>query len=148
MSNRWERLLDKKPIPLLEHLLAEVARLLTKELRGWPLNVLELDVATGGAFVDLLAKDAPRPPKEVFTEALKLARWDLERASDATDDYFRNRRYLTAGVADADRPALLLVSRWLVEQLLSLGEATEGRVKRADMAGVLDSLRLSLSAPA
>jgi hypothetical protein len=140
MSSRWERLLDTKPIPLQEHLLDEVARLLDKELRGWPLNVEELDVATGGGFVDFLAAEAPRPPKEVFTEALRLTRWDLERATDAIDDYFRNRRYRQAGVGDADRPALLFVTRWLLEQLLGLGEATHGRVKRPDMARVLDRL--------
>jgi len=106
-------------------------------------------LATGGGFVDLLAADAPRPPKEVFTEALRLARWDLERSTDAVDDYFRNRRYREAGVTDADRPALLLVTRWLLEQLLSLGEATMGRVKRSDMARVLDRLERALSsAPA
>jgi len=149
MSKRWERVLDQKPIPLLEHLLDEVARLLGKELLGWPLGVEELDVATGGGFVDLLAADAPRPPKEVFTEALRLARWDLERSTDAVDDYFRNRRYREAGVTDADRPALLLVTRWLLEQLLSLGEATMGRVKRSDMARVLNRLERALSsAPA
>ena len=76
----------------------------------------------------------------VFSEARRLARWDLERATDAIDDYFRNRRYADAGIPDADRPALHLVSRWLVEQLLSLGEATGGRVKRADLVAVLDRL--------
>ena len=149
MSKRWERVLDQKPIPLLEHLLDEVARLLGTELLGWPLGVQELDVATGGAFLDLLAADALRPPRPVFTEALRLASWDLEHSTDAVDEYFRNRRYREAGLADANRPALLLVTRWLLEQLLSLGEATEGRVSRADMAGVLDRLERALaSAPA
>jgi hypothetical protein len=149
MSNRWERLLDTKPIPIQEHLLDEVARLLEAELRGWPLNVEELDVATGRGFVDFLSKETPRPPKEVFTEALRLTRWELERATDALDDYFRNRRYQQAGVVEAGRPALLFVTRWLLEQLLSLGEATAGRVKRKDMAHVLDRLeRRSASAPA
>ena len=42
----------------------------------------------------------------------------------------RNRRYLEVGIVDAERPVLLLVSRWVLEQLLSLSEATEGRVDR------------------
>jgi hypothetical protein len=144
MRSRWERLLDQKPIPLLEHLLEEVAQLLGQELQAWPLSIEELDVATGRDFAALLAADAPRPPKKVFSEALRLARWDLERATDPVDDYFRNRRYAEAGLADADRPALLLVSRWLLEQLLSLQESTEGRLKRADMARVLDRLERAL----
>jgi hypothetical protein len=140
MSTRWERLLDEKPIPLLEHLLDEVARLLQKELQAWPLGIQELDTATGGRFADLLTGDAKRPPKQVFSQALSLARWDLERAADRVDDYFRNRRYGEAGLTDADRPALLFVSRWLLEQLLSVAEATSGRVKRADLLRVLDRL--------
>lgn len=140
MSTRWERLLDQKPIPLLEHLLDEVARLLQKELQAWPLSIQELDTATGTRFADFLTGDAKRPSREVFTEALRLARWDLERATDSVDDYFRNGRYSEAGLTDADRPALLFVSRWLLEQLLSVAEATSGRVKRADLLRVLDRL--------
>ena len=138
MSTRWERLLDQKPMPLLEHLLEEVARLLDQELQAWPLNIQELDTATGSRFADFLTGEAKRPSEEVFSQALHLARWDLERATDRVDDYFKNRRYLEAGLTDADRPALLFVSRWLLEQLLSLAEATSGRVKRADLLRVLD----------
>ncbi len=140
MSTRWERLLDQKPRPLLEHLLEEVARLLHRELQAWPLSIQELDTTTGGRFADFLTGDAQRPLKEVFSEALRLARWDLERATERSDDYFKNRRYQEAGLTDADRPALLFVSRWLLEQLLSLQEATSGRVKRTDLLRVLDRL--------
>ncbi len=147
MGNRWERLLDTKPIPLLEHLLEEVARRLTAELRAWPLPVQEVDVATGRSFAGLLSGDVPRPPEAAFRQALRLACWDLERATDAVDDYFRNRRYLEVGLTEADRPALLLVSRWLVEQLLSLGEASPGRVRRPEMASILRRLEVAFSAP-
>jgi hypothetical protein len=138
MSNRWERLLDTKPIPLLEHLLDEVSRLLHTQLQAWPLDIQELDTATGARFADFLTGDAKRPPKDVFGEALRLARWDLERATDSVDDYYRNRRYLAAGLTEADRPALLFVSRWLLEQLLSVAEATGGRLKRSDLVRILD----------
>jgi hypothetical protein len=140
MSTRWERLLAQKPIPLLEHLLDEVAKLLQKELQAWPLSIQELDTATGSRFADFLTGDAQRPSPDVFSEALRLARWDLEHATERLDDYFRNRRYAQAGLTDADRPALHFVSRWLLEQLLSVAEATSGRVKRADLLRVLDRL--------
>jgi hypothetical protein len=148
MSTRWERLLDQKPVPLLEHLLEEVGRLLQQELQAWPLSVQELDTATGARFADFLTGEAKRPAKEVFSEAMRLARWDLERATDRVDDYFRNRLYQASGLTDADRPALLFVSRWLLEQLLSVAEATSGRVKRADLLRVLDRLASSPSSGA
>jgi len=145
--SRWDRLLEQKPIPLREHLLDEAARLLAAELARWPLPVGELDLATGRAFAELLSGASPRPRPEVFSEAIRLARWDIDRRAEASDDYFRNRRYTDAGLIDAERPALLLVSRWLVERLLALGEATEGRVRRLDMAAVLDRLGASASGP-
>jgi hypothetical protein len=138
MSTRWERLLDQKPVPLLEHLLDEVARLLNQQLKTWPLDIQELDTATGTHFADFLTGDTERPPKEVFSESVRLARWELERATDSLDDYFRNRRYQAVGLTEAHRPALLFVSRWLLEQLLSVGEATSGRVKRADLLRLLE----------
>lgn len=141
--NRWDHLLEQKPLPLRQHLLEEAARLLAAELARWPLPVGELDLATGRAFVELLSGESPRPRPEVFSEAIRLARWDLDRRTEASDDYFRNRRYTDAGLIDDERTALLLVSRWLVEQLLALGEATEGRVRRAEMAAVLDRLRVT-----
>ena len=146
--SRWERLLEQKPIPLREHLLDEAARLIAAELARWPLPVGELDLPTGRAFAGLLSGESPRPRPEVFREAIRLARWDIDRRAEDSDVYFRNRRYTDAGLIDAERPALLLVSRWLVEQLLALGEATQGRVRRPDMAAVLDRLGASVSEPA
>ena len=32
MSSRWERLLDQKPVPILEHLLDQAARLFSEQL--------------------------------------------------------------------------------------------------------------------
>jgi hypothetical protein len=147
VSNRWERLLEQQPVSLRTHLLDEVARLLAREWSVWPLPVDEVDLATGRALVELLSGRVPRPPPEVYAEALKLTRWDIERAPEATDDYFRNHRYRGAGVLDDDRQALLLLNRWLLEQLLSLSEATEGRVRRSDLATVLDRLAETLNAP-
>jgi hypothetical protein len=148
MSNRWERLLEQKPIPVREHLLDEVARLLDKELKSWPLSIEELDTATGGRFAGFVTGESKRPPEEAFAEARRLTRWELDRATEAFDEYFRNRRYTDAGLTDAHRPALLFLSRWLLEQLLSVGEATQGRLKRADMARVLDRLESPASARA
>ena len=57
----------------------------------------------------------------------------------------RNRRYQQAGIPEGERPALLLVSRWVLEQLLSLSEATGGRVDRQALLGVVDRLERGLA---
>jgi hypothetical protein len=147
MTSRWDRLLGQKPISLSEHLAQEAARHLATELRRWPLPVEALEPEASHEVVELLGPDSPRPPAEAFTAALQLARWDLERQHEAYDDYMRNRRYLEVGLVEADRPALLLVSRWVLEQLLALSEATGGRVDRKALVSIIERIRRHLASP-
>src|SRR4051794_26188558 len=99
MPGRWEQLLDQKPVPVLEALLDEVAKRLSGDLARWPLPVEDVDTASLGSFAPLLSPEVPPPGAPLFREAFRLARWELERALDAMDDYLRNRRYLERGVA-------------------------------------------------
>ena len=145
MSDRWERILDQKPIPLQQHLVAEAARVLLAELAQWPLPVQEIDLQTGRGIAALLQPDAPRPSPGVYPAALQLVRWELAREHDAYDAYMRNRRYQELGIPEGERPVLLLVSRWVLEQLLSLSEATEGRVDRQALLGVVERLERGLA---
>lgn len=144
MSSRWDYLFEAKAVPILDHLLEEVAKLLAKDLSKWPPPIEELDLDAGGTFAPLFLEAPPRPSPAVYTEALRLSRWELEREFDAYDDYMRNKRYLERGLAPTDRLALLFLNRWLVEQMLGLGEATEGRVKRPMMRLILDKLEARL----
>jgi hypothetical protein len=141
MASRWDHLFESKPVPLVEHLLEEVSRLLAKDLATWPPPVQEVDLGTTSpAFAELLSGEQPRPAPAVYAEALRLARLELEREVEAYDDYMRNKRYLERGLAPTDRTALLFLDRWLVEQMLALGEATEGRIKRPHMVRCLDGV--------
>ncbi len=143
MSERWERILDQKPVSLREHLLDEAAKVLLSELAQWPLPIEEIDEQTGAGIAEMLA-DAPRPSPPVLAAALKLARWDLDREHEAYDEFIRNRRYHEAGITDRERPLMLLVSRWVLEQLLSLSDATHGRIDRAALLGLVDRLEAGL----
>ena len=147
MSDRWERILDQKPIALEQHVLDEAARLLLVDLRRWPLPIDEIDPLTGDGVAELLAPDAPPPSPAVLPVALRLVRWELERDHAAYDDHMRNRRYLELGVPEQERPLLLLVSRWVLEQLLSLSEATQGRVSRRALLGVVERLERGVAVP-
>jgi len=147
VSDRWERILDQKPIALEQHVLDEAARLLLVDLRRWPLPIDEIDPLTGDGVAELLAPDAPPPSPAVLPVALRLVRWELERDHAAYDDHMRNRRYLELGVPEQERPLLLLVSRWVLEQLLSLSEATQGRVSRRALLGVVERLERGVAVP-
>jgi hypothetical protein len=133
MPSRWERLLDSKPIPVLDHLIEEVAKLFAESLKRWP---PEIDDATAPTLA-LLHERPLRPEDAMFREAFRLARWDLDREFDAFDDYIRNQRWLAAGLTPTDKPLLLFLSRFLTEQALGLNEATQGRIDRKRMLTVL-----------
>jgi hypothetical protein len=138
MPSRWDLLLEQRPIPLVEHLLEEVAKLLANDLRGWPPPIEELDPALGVRFAPLLGPDVPRPEEALFEEAFRLARWELEREVEAVDEYMRNRRWELRGLAPDRKQALLFVSRWLVEQLLSLREYTHSKISRPMLIDCLE----------
>ncbi|MBN8226368.1 hypothetical protein JYK02_02475 [Corallococcus macrosporus] len=144
MPSRWDHLFDLKPVALVDHLLDEVARLLAKDLASWPPPVQDLDPATLGEFAPLFQEATRRPEPAVYTEALRLAKWDLAREFDAFDDYVRNKRYLEHGLNAGDRVPLLFLTRWLTEQMLGLGEATQGRIKRRLMRDCLERLEARL----
>ena len=146
MPSRWDRLLDSKPVPLLDHLVDEAGRLLAVELRRWPLPVQEVEASAIASLGPLLEPDSPRPAEPVFAGALRLVQWDLAREHEAYDDYMRNRRYRESGITDRERPVLLFVSRWVLEQLLSLSDATEGRVDRPALLELVDRLERGLRA--
>lgn len=137
MRNKWERLLDQRPVPLLDHLVAEAAKLFTNELRQWPPAVESFDPDTGQGLLALIAEHPLPPDARLYREAFRLTEWDLTREFDAIDDYWRNSRHHEAGLTDADKPMILFLTRFVTEQLLGLTEATNGRVNRLRLVTLL-----------
>lgn len=144
--NRWEHLLDLRPVSLMEHLLEEAAKVLAGELAEWPLPIQDLDESTFDTFAPWFTAEALRPDPRAYREAFRLTDWELAREFDAVDDYMRNRRWMEAGLAVDDKAVVMLISRWLLEHLLSLTEATEGRVKRAHLRDCLARIERKHSA--
>lgn len=132
--SKWDLLLSAKPIPVQEHLLVECSRLFANDLSQWPLPMVESDADTAA----LVASTPVRPGPIVFREAFQLARWELEHNFEAQDEYHRNRRWQEAGISPPERPLLMLIGRFIEEQLLSLAEATQGRIKRPALLRLLD----------
>lgn len=129
--SKWDLILGSKPVPVLTHLLEEVAKLFSTDLLVWPPKVEEPDG------VSVLAENPPRPPALLYRGAFALTRFDLAREVDAYDDYLRNQRWLGEGLSAKDKPMLLFLTRFMTEQLLGFAEATEGRVKRHHLLEVL-----------
>lgn len=133
--SRWDRVLDQKPKPLAEHLLDEVAKIFAQDLQQWPLPV-EYEQSPARRWDEI-----PRPDDRLYAQAFHLAELDLQREHDAYDDYFRNQRFLEAGLSPQDKPALLFVSTFVTEQALALQEATHTKLTRADLVSLLQRTR-------
>lgn len=144
MPSRWDFILDQKPVPVIDYLLVEAARLFANDLRQWPPQVDAEDPSTAQTLAALFEENPESPSKTVWNHAFQLAKWDLERADDAREDYFRNQRWTEAGLSVQEKPMLLFLSRWILEQLLAFGEATHGRVNRPRLVEVLTHTQRNL----
>jgi hypothetical protein len=138
---KWDLILGQRPVPLVDHLLEEVSKLFAKDLSSWPPQIEAFGAATGHNIAELLANSPERPDIKLYAEAFRLTRLDLSRELDAYDDYLRNQRWVEAGLEVKDKAMLLFISRFVAEQLLALGEATEGRVNRTKLLEVLERTR-------
>lgn len=144
--SKWDLVLGTRPVPVIEHLVAEIARLFAKDLAAWPPEIEAFDGATGAKLLALLEAHPGRPDARLYREAFELTRLDLSREFEALDDYWRNQRWLSAGLAASDKGMLQFLSRFMAEQLLALGEATEGRINRSRMLDVLERTRTTFFA--
>jgi len=145
-GSKWERLLETKPIPLIEHLVEEAAKLLAADLETWPPPIQDLDPVAGARFAPLLEPGTPRPDDRAYEEAFRLTHWELEHDLEAYDDYMRHRRWMERGLPPEAKGVLLFLSRWLYEQVTALAEATENRVKRKQLAQLLERAQSLLRA--
>jgi hypothetical protein len=138
IAGRWEHLFAQKPLPLLDYLLEEAAKLLAKELKQWPPPIEELEGGASQSFREIANGERLQPPLEAYRQSFLLARWELERQFAAYDDYMRNQRWTERGLSLGHRADLLYLSRWLVEKLLLLREQSQGRVSREQLVNCLE----------
>jgi hypothetical protein len=143
MPSRWDAILDLKPVPIREHLLEELGRLFAQDLEAWPPSIEEPSPEVSA----LLQATPERPAPRLFRQAFVLARWELEHDLLAFDDYVRNQRWREQALPDAHKPMLLFLSRYLVEQLDALTQATDGRINQKARLEVLARTQARLLPP-
>jgi len=138
MAGRWDFLYEVRPVPLQEHLVEELGRLVAEDLSRWPPALESFAFPEEGArFAPLLESGTPRPDAAAFRAAFLLARLELEREIARIDDYMRNERWRPGVSPGASYDAMILISRYLTEQMLCVLERTGGRVLRAQLVEAL-----------
>ena len=147
--SKWDAILEleAKPKPIEQHLIEEAAKLLAAELKTFPPPLggfeLEGDAARFGA----LFEEPTRPGEGVYRVAFHLARLDLQHEFQEIDLYMRNQRYLPLAPSERDKLCLLLLSRWLTEQALSLKDQLHTPLSRARLCELLDLAERRLLGP-
>jgi hypothetical protein len=146
VASRWDYIQDLKPVPIAEHLIEELAKVLSNDLMQWPLQVEAWSTpADQQRFSHLVEPGSPRPDDKVFEQAFKLARWELENDFLAIDEYMRNQRW-REHVTPTDYDALIFLSRYMTEQMIGVAEATHNRIKRPQLIDCLNRIERKLQA--
>ena len=144
MFNRWEWLEGLKPESAIAVAVKYMAKLVLEELTDWPPEVRLAEGRGPSRFAEVLAPGAPRPPWPAFEEAIKRARWELERDYDAINHYERNHYLAKSCPEPLDQVASEFIQHFILEAFYTLIEKTESRVKRRDVLVGLDSLERRL----
>lgn len=143
--SKWDALLEQKPVPIIDKLVEDLAKLFAAELSAWPPRIEALSEESPRAFP--FDPETPAPTPIEWRESFRLVRFELERNLEAFDDYVRNRRWQAAEIPDARKPVLLFLTQLVLEHLLALGEATEGRINRKRMLDVAERVERALQQP-
>ncbi|MCP4448947.1 MAG: hypothetical protein GY811_26980 [Myxococcales bacterium] len=130
--DRWEWLEGLKPESPIEVAVKYVAAMTADALTAWP-PPIQMAEGQDGRFGEILEPGADRPSLEAYEEAIKLARWELERNYEAIDFYARNNHIADACPATRDRLASEFIQHYVLESFFMLMEKTEYRVKRSDV---------------
>ncbi len=138
MKDRWEWLEGLKPESPIEVAVKYVASMTADALASWPPAVRMAQDHSERRFGDLLERGAKRPSLPAFEEAIKRARWELQRDYDAIDFYARNNHVAEACPAERDQVASEFIEHYILESFFTLMEKTEYRVKRKDVLVGLD----------
>jgi len=139
MPSRWDFLYDVKPVPIADHLVEEIAKLVAKDLESWPLTVQAwASEADAQRFRRILEPGAPRPDAKIYEAAFMLARLELEREYERIDEFMRNEGWRAYTPPGDGYDAMVLLSRYLLEQMLAVAEMTNGRLKRPVLVTCLE----------
>ena len=130
--NRWEWLEGVKPESPISVAIKYMAEQITTELTEWPPEVIPVGEQEATEFSEILSPGSPRPALSAFAEAIKRARWELARDSDAIDFYERNHHLAKACPNARDQTASVFIQHFILESFFMLMEKTENRVKRKD----------------
>lgn len=141
---RWDYLHDVKSRPIRDYLLDELAKDLEHDLREFPPRLGEWeDPAMQARYAPLLASGV-RPSELAIRTAIWLSQADLRREFAAIDAFLRSGGLEEKLRSPDDRELCAFLWRFLVDKCLAFAEATQSRVRHADLADALARLEQRL----
>ena len=132
-KDRWEWLEGLKAESPIDVAVKYVAALTADTLLAWPPQIRAVEGQNGSRYASVLEPGSERPALATYEEAIKRARWELQRDYDAIDFYARNDGIAKACPSKRDQLASEFIQHYVLESFFGLMEKTEYRVKRADI---------------
>lgn len=144
-KNPYEWLYAREARPLKAYVLDEVAARLAAAVEQFPPAIDEWESdAVRLRFEPILTARAGRPAVAVVRLALKLYRWDLERAFDETDRYMRGEHWREHVEPGAELETALFLWRYWMDQTMAFKEYAQDKFRQAELLGLAERLQVRL----
>jgi hypothetical protein len=137
---RWDYLVDRKPQPLKEYVLDQVAERLARELTAWPPAIDEwLDEPLRQRF--LAAIERPSSPGiATLRVGCELARRELLREYDLIDAFWRSGSQRQLLPDELEETTAHFVTRFLVDAALGFQELARDKFNRSDLVALVEKV--------
>ena len=142
---RYDWLYELRPVAIKEKLLGALGDHLARDLEAWPPPVEDWLSETDRARFAPLYEAPVQPSPGGFRYACHLVRLELRREYEAIDYEMRNDGWAEWFEDRRDLEKVHLLTRWLLDALLSVKEASGQNLTRGDLETVVDDLERRLA---
>jgi hypothetical protein len=137
---RWDYLVDRKPQPLKEYVLDQVADRLARDLTAWPPAIEEwLDEPLRQKFRAAIERPSP-PGLDTLRVGCEMARRELLRDYDLIDAFWRSGRQRDVLPDDLEETTAHFVTRFLVDGALGFQELAQDKFSRRELVALVEKV--------
>ena len=137
---RWDYLVERKPQPLKEYVLDQVAERLARDLIAWPPAIDEwLDEPLRQRFRAAIERPSA-PAVDTLRVGCEVARRELLREYDLIDGFWRSGSHRPLLPDELEEATAHFVTRFLVDAALGFQELAQDKFDRRDLVALVEKV--------
>jgi hypothetical protein len=137
---RWDYLVDRKPQPLKDYVLDQVAERLARDLTAWPPAIEEwLDEPTREKFRAAVERPSA-PGLDTLRVGCEMARRELLRDYDLIDAFWRGGRQRDLLPDELEERTAHFVTRFLVDAALGFQDLAQDKFNRRELVALIEKV--------